>query len=102
MNNWNYAESKESEKIVSIEKKYGHFIGGDFISPNSKKYLDTVSPSTEEVLSSISIGNEKDVDFAVQSAKEGLKQWEKTSPSERSKYLFKLARLIQELSLIHI
>ena len=98
MNNWEYAESIESEKIVNIEKKYGHFIQGEFVSPNSKKYLDTISPSTEEVLSSISIGDEKDVDFAVNAAKEGLKQWSKTSPSERSKYLFKLARLIQERS----
>ena len=96
MNNWEYAESIESEKIVKIEKKYGHFINGEFVSPNSKKYLDTISPSSEEVLSSISIGNEKDVDFAVNAAKEGLKQWSKTSPSERAKYLFKLARLIQE------
>jgi len=98
MSNWEYAESIESEKIVKIEKKYGHFINGEFVSPNSKKYLDTISPSSEDVLSSISIGNEKDVDFAVNAGKDGLKQWSKTSPSERSKYLFKLARLIQERS----
>ena len=36
MNNWEYAESIESEKIVKIEKKYGHFINGEFVSPNSK------------------------------------------------------------------
>ena len=49
-------------------------------------------------LSSISIGNQQDVDYAVASAKEGLKKWSKTNPSERAKYLFKLARLIQERS----
>ncbi len=98
MNNWEYSESIESEKIVSIEKKYGNFIDGKFVTPKSKQYIDTISPSTEKILSSISIGNQQDVDYAVASAKEGLKKWSKTNPSERAKYLFKLARLIQERS----
>ena len=98
MNNWEYSESIESEKIVNIEKKYGNFIDGKFVTPKSKQYIDTISPSTEKILSSISIGNQHDVDYAVVSAKEGLKKWSKTAPSERAKYLFKLARLIQERS----
>ena len=98
MNNWEYSESIESEKIVNIEKKYGNFIDGKFVTPKSKQYIDTISPSTEKILSSISIGNQQDVDYAVASAKEGLKKWSKTNPSERAKYLFKLARLIQERS----
>ena len=98
MNNWEYSESIESEKIVNVEKKYGNFIDGKFVTPKSKQYIDTISPSTEKILSSISIGNQQDVDYAVASAKEGLKKWSKTNPSERAKYLFKLARLIQERS----
>ena len=98
MNNWEYSESIESEKIVNIEKKYGNFIDGKFVTPKSKQYIDNISPSTEKILSSISIGNQQDVDYAVASAKEGLKKWSKTNPSERAKYLFKLARLIQERS----
>ena len=98
MNNWEYSESIESEKIVNIEKKYGNFIDGKFVTPKSKQYIDTISPSTEKILSSISIGNQQDVDYAVASAKEGLKKWSKTNPSERAKYLFKLDRLIQERS----
>ncbi len=98
MNNWEYSESIESEKIVNIEKKYGNFIDGKFVTPKSKQYINTISPSTEKILSSISIGNQQDVDYAVASAKEGLKKWSKTDPSERAKYLFKLARLIQERS----
>ncbi len=98
MNNWEYSESIESEKIVNIENTYGHFINGKFVTPKSKQYIDTISPSTEKILSSISIGNQQDVDYAVASAKEGLKKWSKTNPSERAKYLFKLARLIQERS----
>ena len=77
MDKWEYAESIESDSIVSIQAKYGHFIDGKFSTPNSKNYLKTVSPSTEEVLASISIGNEKDVDKAVNSAKEGFKYGQK-------------------------
>src|SRR6056300_512137 len=98
MNTWEYAESIESSSIVSIEKKYGIFYDGQFQSPNSKKYLKTISPSTEEVLSSVALGNKSDIDSAVESAKSGLKVWSKLSGTQRAKYLFKLARLIQERS----
>ena len=98
MNTWEYAESIESSSIVSIEKKYGIFFDGQFQSPNSKKYLKTISPSTEEVLSSVALGNKSDIDSAVESAKSGLKVWSKLSGTQRAKYLFKLARLIQERS----
>ena len=95
---WNYSESIESSSIVDIKNKYENFIGGDFVSPLSKKYLDTISPSTEEKLAKIPLSNESDVDKAVQAAQEGFKVWSKTSPNDRAKYLFKLARLIQERS----
>ena len=98
MNKWEYAESIESSSIVNIEKKYGIFIDGKFQNANSKKFIKTISPSTEEVLSSVSLGNEIDINSAVESAKEGLKIWSKLSGTERAKYLFKLARLIQERS----
>ena len=96
MNKWDYAESIESSSIVNIQKKYGIFIDGKFQSSNSKKSLKTISPSTEEVLSTISLGNKNDINDAVQSAKEGLKIWSKLSGTQRAKYLFKLARLIPE------
>ena len=98
MVNWEYSESVESQEIVNIKDKYQNFINGKFQQPNSKKYINTISPSTEEVLSKIVISNEKDVDNAVQSAKLGFEKWSNTSPHERSKHLFKLARLIQERS----
>lgn len=98
MVNWEYSESVESQEIVNIQEKYQNFINGTFQKPNSKKYINTISPSTEEVLSKIVISNEKDVDNAVQSAQVGFEKWSNISPHERSKYLFKLARLIQERS----
>ena len=95
---WSYSESVESSDIVNLESKYGHFIDGAFVSPKSKKYFETLSPSTEEVLSKVSFGGKADVDYAVNAAKEGFKTWKKVKPVDRSKYLFKIARLIQERS----
>ena len=98
MVNWEYSESIESQDIVSIKDKYQNFVNGKFQQPNSKKYVDTISPSSEEFLSKIVISNKKDVDKAVESAQMGFEKWANTTPHERSKYLFKLARLIQERS----
>ena len=61
MVNWEYSESVESQEIVNIQEKYQNFINGKFQQPNSKKYINTISPSTEEFLSKIVVSNEKDV-----------------------------------------
>jgi len=98
MINWKYSESIESSEIVNIKKKYQNYIGGKFVDPSSKKYLNTVSPSTEEILSKIPLSNQKDIDSAVKAAKIGFEKWSSITPQERSQYLFKIARLIQERS----
>ena len=98
MVNWQYSESIESREILNIRSKYTNYIGGKFIEPNSKKYIETISPSTEEVLSKIAISNQNDVNKAVKAARSGFEIWSNLAPYERSKYLFKLARLIQERS----
>ena len=98
MVNWKYSESIESSEIVNIKKKYQNYIGGNFVDPSSKKYLNTVSPSTEEILSKIPLSNQKDIDSAVKAAKTGFEKWSSITPQERSQYLFKIARLIQERS----
>jgi len=98
MVNWKYSESIESSEIVNIKKKYQNYIGGKFVDPSSKKYLNTVSPSTEEILSKIPLSNQKDIDSAVKAAKTGFEKWSSITPQERSQYLFKIARLIQERS----
>ena len=85
MVNWEYSESIESQDIVSIKDKYQNFVNGKFQQPNSKKYIDTISPSSEEFLSKIVISNEKDVDKAVESAQMGFEKWANTTPYERSK-----------------
>ncbi len=98
MVNWQYSESIESSEIVKIKKKYSNYIGGKFVEPSSKKYLNTVSPSTEEILSKVPLSNQKDIDNAVKAARSGFEKWSSITPYERSQYLFKIARLIQERS----
>ena len=90
MVDWQYSESIESREIVNIKSKYTNYIGGKFVEPNSKKYMKTISPSTEEVLSQIAISNQTDVNKAVKAAQSGFETWSKLSPYERSKYLLSI------------
>ncbi|GAB4134324.1 MAG: aldehyde dehydrogenase family protein [Bacteroidia bacterium] len=96
---WTYAPSPESTDHVKIEKRYDHFINGEFVKPSSGKYFKTISPSTGAVLSEVAEGNEKEVDKAVKAARTAYeKVWKKMPASERGKYLFRIARIIQERS----
>ena len=93
-----YDAAPESTK-VAIDKKYGNFINGDFVEPKSKKYFDTINPATGKVLAKISESNEADVDLAVKAARSAFNgDWSQLSGKERGKYLFRIARLIQERS----
>ncbi|MCF8529030.1 MAG: aldehyde dehydrogenase family protein [Aquiluna sp.] len=92
-----YAPAPESRAIVNFQKSYGHFIGGKFTKPANT--FQTISPATEEVLAEISEGSAKDVDQAVKAARSAYeKTWSKISGSERGKYLYRIARIIQERS----
>ena len=88
MIDWEYSESIESAEIVSIKKKYTNYIGGKFLEPKSKKYLNTISPSTENLLAKVPLSNQQDVNSAVKAARIGFESWSKISPSQRSRYLF--------------
>lgn len=92
-----YAPSIESTDIVSIAAKSKLFINGKFIEPTSKKYFDTINPATGAVLGKIAEANAKDVDLAVKAARAAYnKVWSKLSGRERGRYLFRIARIIQE------
>lgn len=91
-----YASSLESTDIVSIKPKNGFFIGGKFVSPSSGKYFPTINPATGQIIAEIAEANNKDVDLAVQTAKKAGASWAKLSGKERGRYLFRIARLIQE------
>jgi aldehyde dehydrogenase (NAD+) len=92
-----YAPAPESRSIVKIEKEYGHYIAGKFVAPHSKKRFATINPATEEVLSKVAYGDASDIDKAVKAARSAfVKSWSKTKPKERAKYLFRIARILQE------
>ena len=97
MSNFEYAPAPESRSIAKIEKDYGLFINGKFQASHSKKRFETINPATEEVLSKVSFADEVDVDKAVKAARTAYsKVWSKLSGKERAKYLFRIARLLQE------
>jgi len=99
MGNWAYAPAPEDKKHIQLNKRYDLFIGGKFVKPARGKYFDTISPSTEEKLAEIAEADEKDVDTAVRSAKNAYdKVWKKMPAKERAKYIFRIARMIQERS----
>lgn len=94
---WDYAPSLESTSHIEIKNKYELFIDGKFVKPSSGKYFDTINPATNEVLSSIAHANDKDVDKAVRAARQAYTEvWSKLSGKERGKYIFRIARLMQE------
>ncbi len=92
---WEYAPAPESTR-VEIADEYGLFIGGSFRAPRSGKSFETVNPATEAVLSRIADAGKADVDAAVASARAALSKWRRLRPLERAKYLYRIARRIQE------
>ncbi len=96
---WEYAPAPESKDHLRLEKKQGLFIGGKFVAPKSKKYFETINPATEEVLAEVAEAGTADVDAAVTAAGEAYrKRWSKLKPAERGKYIYRIARMIQEKS----
>ncbi len=93
-----YAPAPESRAVVDIAPSYGLFIDGEFTEAADGKVFKTVSPSTEEVLAEIAQATEADVDRAVQAARKAFEKWSALPGAERAKYLFRIARIIQERS----
>jgi aldehyde dehydrogenase (NAD+) len=96
---WQYSPSLESTDHIKIESRYNLFIGGQFVQPHSKRWFETINPATEDTLAEIAEADEVDVDRAVKEARRAYeKVWRKMSAAERGKYIFRIARLIQEKS----
>ncbi|MGB5246988.1 MAG: aldehyde dehydrogenase family protein [Woeseia sp.] len=94
---WDYAPAPESTDHVTIEKKYGLFINGEFTAPVKGGYFDTVNPATEKKLSRIALATDADVDKAVKAARKAYNgAWSKMKPAERGKYIYRIARILQE------
>jgi len=94
---WEYADAPESTDIVKLEPRYGLFIGGEFVDPKSGTWFETISPATEETLAEVADAGPEDVDLAVRAARKASKdRWRKLPGSERAKYLYRIARQLQE------
>jgi aldehyde dehydrogenase (NAD+) len=98
-NEWNYSPSLEGTSHLTLKKRYDHFIGGAWVKPSSGNYFETINPADESVLAEVAHGNDADIDLAVNAAREAYtNSWSKIAASERSKYIFRIARIMQERS----
>src|SRR5438552_3385788 len=96
---WSYAPAPEASNYIKLRSRYQLFINGKFVSPRSGKYFKSINPANEEKLAEIAAANGRDIDLAVKSARQAYsKVWGKMSGRERGKYLYRIARLIQEKS----
>jgi aldehyde dehydrogenase (NAD+) len=96
---WDYAPAPEAREIVRLEERYGLFVGGRFVEPRSGEWYGTIDPSTEEPLAEVAKAGPEDVDLAVGAAREAFENgWSALPGSERAKYLFRIARILQERS----
>lgn len=96
---WEYAPAPESREIVNLQPRYELFIGGEWHAPRSGHYFETLNPANEETLSEVAYAGAEDVDWAVQAARTAYERyWRKLPGKERAKYLFRIARILQERS----
>ena len=93
---WDYAPAPESSDHVRLRDSYGLFIGGEFVDPRDGRRVPSVSPATEEPVAEVAFAGEADVAAAVEAARAAQPKWAKLPGRERAKYLFRVARLIQE------
>ena len=92
---WEYAPAPETTE-VRIEPRYGLFVGGRFVASKGRRRMSTVNPANERELASVVQSNAADVDAAVAAGRKAFRKWSRTPPIERGKYLFRIARRIQE------
>jgi aldehyde dehydrogenase (NAD+) len=91
-----YAPAPEATAVVSLRERYGLFIGGEFTDPQSGRSFTTISPATEEPLAEVAEAGPEDVARAVDAARTASGPWQALSGAERAKYLYRIARQLQE------
>jgi len=94
---FSYAPAPETLR-VEIAERYGLFIDGKFCAPKSRKHFASINPSNEEILAEVAEAGPADIDAAVQAARKAQRKWARLKAAERAKFLFRLARRIQERS----
>ncbi len=93
---WSYDAAPESTDHIQIRNQYDLFIDGEFTPPIDGNYFETINPANHEVIAKVSDASSKDVDKAVNAAGKAFKKWSELPGKERGKYIFRIARLIQE------
>lgn len=93
-----YAPAPEARDVVDIRPSHRLFIGGEWVDSQGEELHKTINPASEEVLAEVAWATEADVDRAVQAAGKAFVTWSAMPGSERAKYLFRIARIIQERS----
>jgi aldehyde dehydrogenase (NAD+) len=94
---WDYAPAPEARDLVQLRDRYGLFVGGDWLQP--KETYTTIDPSTEQPLAEVGQAAPEEIDLAVRAARDAFENgWSQVSPAERAKYLFRIARVLQERS----
>jgi aldehyde dehydrogenase (NAD+) len=94
---WEYADAPESTEIVRLRDRYGLFIGGEFVEPRSGTWFETIDPATERPLAEVAEAGPEDVDLAVTTARSAFENgWRELPGNERAKYLYRIARQLQE------
>jgi len=94
---WEYAPAPESTDHVRIQPEYGLFIGNEFRPAKPRKTFEVLNPATEEPLARVALASKADVDRAVESARRAHDSvWSRLPGSERAKYLYRIARIMQE------
>jgi aldehyde dehydrogenase (NAD+) len=95
---WDYSPAPESVDHVRLRDRYGLFMDGGFRHPVDGRYVSTINPATEERLADVACAGPEDVIAAIESGRAAASKWAALEPLERGKYLFRIARLIQERS----
>jgi len=94
LSKWEYSKTIEDSKHINLKDEYDLFINGKLVK--TKKYFKTINPATEEVLAKAAYASDDDVNKAVLSAGKAFNVWRKISPKEKGKYIFRIARILQE------
>jgi len=94
---WDYSPAPESTDHIQLKNKYDLFINGEFVPSSDGKYFDTINPSNEKKIAEVAEAGKADIEKAVNSAQKAYeKTWSKMHPKERGKYIYRIARLLQE------
>jgi aldehyde dehydrogenase (NAD+) len=92
---WEYSKSIEDSKYINLKKEYDLFVNGKWVK--TKKYFKTINPSNEKVIAKTAYASKQDVDRAVRSAEKAYNNvWKNITPKEKGKYIFRIARILQE------